>query len=364
MSEKKSWAISFFLSYLDSSNSGRDFLELLILKIIHDMNNFNDNQNGVSATPTVLHFHVTTKNMGQRLDMFLAGQPQLVEFTRSGIQGLIRDGQVLVNDLVRKTGYRLHADERITVNIPPLAPSPLLPEKVPFEVLYEDDDLVVLSKPPGIVVHPACGHQHGTLVHGLLYHCDNLSGISGEERPGIVHRLDKDTSGAMVVAKNDLAHHALIEQFKARTIKKKYRAVLAGHLSPLTGRIDSPIGRHPIHRKKMAVRPQNGREAVTTWQVQKEFPEPYTLVELGLETGRTHQIRVHMASLGCPVAGDSMYGKMTALDKDLGITRQCLHSYELSFLHPRSGQPIICIAPLWPDITSVIDKLEACDGHG
>ena len=217
----------------------------------------------------------------------------------------------------------------------------------------------MLSKPPGVVVHPACGHQSGTLVHGLLFHCDNLSGISGEERPGIVHRLDKDTSGAMVVAKNDLAHHGLIEQFKARTIKKQYRAILSGHLATLSGRIDSPIGRHSIHRKKMAVRPQNGREAVTTWKIKTTYTAPFTFVELGLETGRTHQIRVHMASLGYPVAGDSLYGKPTPLDKELGIIRQCLHSYSLSFTHPRNGTHIKCIAPLWPDIQAVIDNLTA-----
>ena len=308
-----------------------------------------------SVEPPVLHFLVTTHNHGQRLDIYLASQSQLADFTRSILQGLIKDAHVLVNGLAKKTGYRLHADDQVTVNIP----STLIPEEIPFEVLFEDDDLVVLSKPPGIVVHPACGHQSGTLVHGLLYHCDNLSGISGEERPGIVHRLDKDTSGAMVVAKNDLAHHGLIEQFKARTIKKQYCAVLAGRLVPLSGRIDSPIGRHSIHRKKMAIRPQNGREAVTTWQVEEKFDAPFTFVELGLETGRTHQIRVHMASLGCPVAGDAMYGKATPFDKELGIARQCLHSYALSFQHPRSGALIECVAPLWPDMAAVIAKLKA-----
>ena len=323
------------------------------------MNRFADKLTPSAATPTVLHFLVTPQEQGQRLDIYLSRQSQLSEFTRSGLQGLIKDGQILVNGISRKTGYRIHGDDQVVVNIPPLVPSALVPEKVPFEVLLEDDDLVVLSKPPGVVVHPACGHQSGTLVHGLLYHCDNLSGISGEERPGIVHRLDKDTSGAMVVAKNDLAHHGLIEQFKARTIKKQYRAILAGRLSPLSGRIDSPIGRHPIHRKKMAVRPQNGREAVTTWQVREEFAAPFTFVELGLETGRTHQIRVHMASLGCPVAGDSMYGKATPLDEKLGVQRQCLHSYSLSFSHPRSGVPIQCVAPLWPDIAAVLAHLEA-----
>ena len=323
------------------------------------MNSSDDTSPITSVTPTVLHFHVTSQNQGQRLDMYLAGQSQLAGFTRSSLQGLVKDGLILVNDIPRKTGYRMHVEDRIMVSIPPLAPSELVPEEVPFVVLYEDSDLVVLSKPPGVVVHPACGHQSGTLVHGLLYHCDNLSGISGEERPGIVHRLDKDTSGAMVVAKNDLAHHGLIEQFKARTIKKQYRALLAGRLAPHSGRIDAPIGRHQIQRKKMAVRPQNGREATTTWQVREEFAAPFTFVELGLETGRTHQIRVHMASLGCPVAGDSMYGKATPCDGELGIVRQCLHSYALAFTHPRSGAPVRCVAPLWPDIVAVLDKLRA-----
>lgn len=253
----------------------------------------------------------------------------------------------------------MHTDDQVTVNIPPTTPSTLVPEKIPFEILYEDDDLVVISKPPGIVVHPACGHQTGTLVHGLLYHCKNLSGISGEERPGIVHRLDKDTSGAMVVAKNDLAHHGLIEQFKARTIKKQYRAILVGHLTSPTGRIDNPIGRHPVNRKKMAVRPKSGRDAVTTWKVKDEFAAPFTFVELGLETGRTHQIRVHMASLGHPVAGDPLYGRSTTMDTELGIQRQCLHAYSLSFTHPRSGAPVRCVAPLWADMEKVLANLRA-----
>ena len=316
-----------------------------------------DKQPVSHAPPTVLQFHVTSRNQGQRLDMYLAGQSQLSQYTRSALQGLVRDGLIVVNGDSRKTGYRVHADDLVTVTIPPLAPSELVPEEVPFVVLYEDEDLVVLSKPPGIVVHPACGHQDGTLVHGLLYHCENLSGISGEERPGIVHRLDKDTSGAMVVAKNDLAHHGLIEQFKARTIKKQYRALLASRLSPPTGRVDRPIGRHPVHRKKMAVRTDDGREARTTWQVREEFAAPFTFVELGLETGRTHQIRVHMASLGCPVAGDYLYGKPTPYDSGLGIVRQCLHSYAIAFTHPRSGAPIRCVAPLWPDIVAVLEKL-------
>jgi len=322
-----------------------------------------DKQPLSSDAPTELQFLVSSRHQGQRLDMYLAAQAELSQYTRSGLQGLVRDGLIRVNGDLRKTGYRMHAADRVTVIIPPLVPSELVPEEVPFVVLYEDEDLVVLSKPPGVVVHPACGHHQGTLVHGLLHHCDNLSGISGEERPGIVHRLDKDTSGAMVVAKNDLAHHGLIEQFKARTIKKQYRALLASRLAPLSGRVDRPIGRHPVHRKKMAVRTNDGREARTSWQVREEFAAPFTFVELGLETGRTHQIRVHMASLGCPVAGDYLYGKPTPYDTELGIVRQCLHSYAITFTHPRSGEPLHCVAPLWPDIVAVLEKLRAGGAH-
>ena len=323
------------------------------------MNLPDDTLSASPDAPKAFQFTATLQNQGQRLDRYLSDQPQLSALTRSMLQGLIKDEQILINGLARKSGYRIHAGDHVSVVIPPIAPSTLVPEQVPFEILFEDEDLVVLSKPPGIVVHPACGHQSGTLVHGLLHHCDNLSGISGEERPGIVHRLDKDTSGAMVVAKNDLTHHGLIEQFKARTITKQYRAILSGHLAPSAGRVDSPIGRHPIHRKKMATRPQNGREAITNWKILAEFDAPYTFVDLGLETGRTHQIRVHMASLGHPVAGDTLYGKVSSQDKDLGICRQCLHSYALSFTHPRNGTSIHCVAPVWPDMTAILDKLVA-----
>ena len=340
-----------------------------LLRVISRVSLYNMTQHDELKTASVVgatgyDFLVKEKNHGQRLDVFLAGQPDLSELTRSNLQCLIKDGEILVNGAKKKSGYRIHLNDLITVNIPPVNPTTLVAEKVPFEILYEDDDIVVLSKPPGVVVHPACGHHSGTLVHGLLYHCNNLSGISGEERPGIVHRLDKDTSGAMVVAKNDLAHHGLIEQFKSRTIQKKYRAILSGHLSPMSGRIDSPIGRHHIHRKKMSIKPLNGREAITTWQVQDEFDKPFTYVELGLETGRTHQIRVHMAALGCPVAGDVLYGKKTPFDVELAIERQCLHSYSLSFKHPRSGKNIRCIAPLWPDIEAALAKLKVSSDNG
>ncbi len=311
------------------------------------------------SVPSEFHFVVPAASQGQRLDLHLMVRPELAGYSRSGLQALIREGLVLVNGLRPKSGHRVQSGERIEVTIPPVAASALAPEPVPFAVLFEDTDLVVLSKPPGVVVHPACGHQTGTLVHGLLYHCDNLSGISGEERPGIVHRLDKDTSGAMVVAKNDFAHHRLIEQFKCRTVEKWYRALLDGRLSPPAGRVDAPVGRHPVHRKKMAIRASGGREAATNWQVLEEFAAPYTYVALRLETGRSHQIRVHMASLGCPVAGDPLYGRSNAANAEFGIGRQCLHSYSLAFQHPRSGERIACTAPLWPDMEEAIARLRA-----
>jgi len=309
-----------------------------------------------SAT-TELQFCVAAESHGQRLDLFLVRHQELADYSRAFLQGLIREGRVLANGVQPKSGYRVQTGDRIVLTIPPVAPSVLEPEQVAFDILFEDEDLVVLSKPPGVVVHPAAGHQTGTLVHGLLYHCDNLSGISGEERPGIVHRLDKDTSGVMVIAKNDLAHRSLVEQFKARTVEKCYQAILDGRVSPSAGRIDSPIGRHPVHRKKMAVCRLGGREAATNWQVLEAFAQPFTFVALRLETGRTHQIRVHMASLGFPVAGDPLYGGRNSASEALGIHRQCLHSHTLAFRHPRHGEMVRCTAPLWPDMAGVLERL-------
>ncbi|MFH1020619.1 MAG: RluA family pseudouridine synthase, partial [Pseudomonadota bacterium] len=245
---------------------------------------------------------------GQRLDLYLASQFDREGLTRSRIQQLIRADMVLVNETPRKAKYLLQAGDRLTVTIPPQAPSELVGEPVAFVALHEDDDLIVLAKPPGIVVHPASGHSSATLVHGLLYHCGGLSGINGELRPGIVHRLDKDTSGVMVVAKSDFAHQALADQFKRREVKKIYQALVDGKPAFQSGRVDLPIGRHPVHRKKMAIR-EDGREAVTNWRVLERFSLGLTLLELGLETGRTHQIRVHMAALSYPVAGDPVYGR-------------------------------------------------------
>ena len=298
---------------------------------------------------------------GQRLDLYLASRLEGEGLTRSRIQQLIRLEMVLVNEAPQKAKHLLQAGDRLTVTIPPQAPSELIGEPVAFVTLYEDEDLIVLVKPPGIVVHPAAGHSSATLVHGLLHHCGGLSGINGDLRPGIVHRLDKDTSGVMVVAKSDCAHQALADQFKRREVKKVYQALVEGQPTLQSGRVDLPIGRHPVHRKKMAIR-EDGREAVTNWRVLERFAQGLTLLELGLETGRTHQIRVHMAALSCPVAGDPVYGRKNSRYPEMGITRQCLHAHTLAFRHPRTGENLQFTAPLWPDMLHTLELLRQAGG--
>lgn len=295
---------------------------------------------------------VAEHGSGQRLDLYLAQRLQDENLTRSRIQQLIKSGHVLVNGESQKTRYLVQAGDAIRIEIPAPVPVSLKGEPVHFVPLFEDDDLIVLSKPPDTVVHPACGHERATLVHGLLFHCEELSGINGEARPGIVHRLDKDTSGVMVVAKTDFAHHALVEQFKGRQIKKIYHALVDGVPRERHGTINLPMGRHPVHRKKMAVR-DDGREAVTHWQVLESFAR-FSYLEIRLETGRTHQIRVHMAALGHPVAGDPVYGRKNPLYPDLHISRQCLHAYLLRFRHPRTDEVLEFTAPLWDDIAETL----------
>ena len=297
-------------------------------------------------------------HQGQRLDSFLAAKLAGEDLSRSRIKELLSAGHIKVNGNKEKPSYRLRLNDELDVTIPAPLPLNLQPEKVEFITLHEDSDLIVISKPPGLVVHPACGHQSGTLVHGLLYHCDNLSGISGIERPGIVHRLDMDTSGVMVVAKNDGSHQSLVDQFKDRKVNKIYRAIIDGVPYKKSGRITLPIGRHKINRRKMAVNESHGKTAITNYHVLETLPDNMSYIEVKLETGRTHQIRVHMASLGCPVAGDTLYGKKNRLLYDkLAISRQCLHSYSLGFTHPRTREMINLTAPLWPDIASTLERL-------
>ena len=306
-----------------------------------------------------IHLDVPEDREGQRLDHYLV--EMIPDITRSRLSNLIRSGYVLVNGSSSKAGNRLKTGDRIEVTLPPPEPAALNPQKVDFAVLHEDNDLLVIAKPPGVVVHPASGHKSGTLVHGLLAHCDNLSGISGVERPGIVHRLDKDTSGVMVIAKNDRSHHALVELFKARQVKKIYHAIVVGRPGTKKGCVSQAIGRHRGNRKKMSVLQHGGREAITCWSILEEFTDRLTYLEVRPQTGRTHQIRVHMAYLGHPVAGDTLYGnrQLKETNDKYCIERQCLHAYSLSFTHPVTGELLEFVSPVWPDMRAILAKLRA-----
>jgi 23S rRNA pseudouridine1911/1915/1917 synthase len=310
---------------------------------------------GPSAVTQPLRFsyQIIEKQAGERLDQFLARkQPEL---SRSQLSASIRAGQILVDGICKKSSYRLKSGDMVEGEILSLAaPVVVQPEKIEFSILYEDEFLLVISKPPGLVVHPGSGNRSGTLVNGLVHHCASIAGVGDSIRPGIVHRLDKDTSGVMVVAKRENVHRLLVDAFKARAMGKEYVALLHGIFKQKTGRLVAPIGRHPVHRQKMAIREMGGRYAATQWRVEDEFMEKYSLTRIDIETGRTHQIRVHMASLGHPVVGDDMYGGGRFCD---GIPRQLLHASRLRCVHPVTGQELDIEAPLWPDFLSVLHAL-------
>ena len=274
--------------------------------------------------------------------------------SRTVVTESIRIGLITVDNLERKSSYCLKVGECVAGTLFVAPAIDLLPEQISFEILFEDSSLLVLSKPPGLVVHPGSGNQTGTLVNGLLCHCQTIAGVGDDAvRPGIVHRLDKDTSGLMVVAKEEGAHRKLVDAFKARMVDKQYLALLHGVLERKSGRIVAAIGRHPVHRQKMAIR-EDGRYAVTNWQVLQEFSSGFSLVRLQIETGRTHQIRVHMASMGHPVVGDSVYGGGRGKRK---FPRQLLHSAQMSFTHPVTEKFLVFSAPLWPDFALILDQL-------
>ncbi|MEO7931642.1 MAG: RluA family pseudouridine synthase [Chthoniobacterales bacterium] len=303
----------------------------------------------MNAATITLHT-VSATHAGSRLDAVVA---QIApEFSRSRAKTLIEDGAILVNEEKVKPRHPVAAGDRIRIAEPPAIPSEVAAEDIPLTILFEDADLIVLNKPPGLVVHPGAGNESGTLVNALLHHCDSLSGIGGVERPGIVHRLDKDTSGCLVVAKNDIAHRALSEQFAQRETTKRYLAIVHGMPKKLRGLIDAPISRHPVDRKKMAVvAEEKGRASQTLYGVISPLPPPLgrlTLVECRLLTGRTHQIRVHMKHLGHPLAGDAVYGR--AGD---GFPRQMLHSWKLGFTHPTSNRLMEFCADLPPDFANL-----------
>lgn len=303
----------------------------------------------------ILTFEVSEEDAGLRLDQYLV--KMVPSLSRSRIKNLIEEGLVKVEPETSKLkpGLKVKALQKITLIIPPDEPLQLTPQEVPFEILYEDEDLAVIYKPAGIVVHPAPGHKEGTLVHGLLKRLKDLSGIGGKLRPGIVHRLDKDTSGLMLVAKNDFAHQALVMAFKERKIHKEYLAIVYGEVKPSKGTIEKPIGRHPVHRKKMAVL-KEGKEAVTSYEVLKTFKKASLLLARPL-TGRTHQLRVHFSSLGHPILGDPLYGGLKPnLPKP---ERLMLHAYKLSFEHPRTKQVLTFTKDPPEDFQNYLKLLES-----
>lgn len=294
---------------------------------------------------------------GQRLDTFLAKRTGV---TRSQIQRLIERGNVLVRGKAVSQHYRVKAGDLVSVNIPEGETEGLVPELIPVEILYKDDHIVVANKPAGMVVYPSAGHSHGTLMNALLYHCRKLASVGGPLRPGVVHRLDKDTSGVMVIALNDEAYYSLVEQFKHRTIKKRYIALIYGNLREDRGEITLMIGRSESDRKKMSTRVRRGREAVTNWSVIGRFRNA-TLIKVRLRTGRTHQIRVHFASIGHPVLGDRTYGKKVEVEckgkKKILFPRQMLHAELLGFTHPTTGEYLEFSAPVQEDMAEKIKEL-------
>ena len=299
-----------------------------------------------------LHLKAETEDAGTRLDAFVASRAN--GLTRSQAARYIDEGRVSVDGKPASKSCRIGGGETVTVDVPEVRETALEPQDIPLDVVYEDEDVIVVNKPSGLVVHPAPGHPDGTLVNALLWHCgDSLSGIGGERRPGIVHRIDKDTTGALLVCKNDTAHRDLAQQLKAHTIKRRYRAIVAGNLKEDEGTVEGPIGRHPIDRKKMAINYKNGKDAVTHYKVLERFGNA-TYIECRLETGRTHQIRVHMTSLGHPLLGDEIYGSGK---NPYHLQGQTLHAMVLGFVHPRTGEYMEFSAPLPEYFLDLLEKL-------
>ena len=295
---------------------------------------------------------ITAEESGERIDALLART--LPSLSRSQVQKLLEQGMVTLNGRALKKNFRCSAGECYELILPEPDDLPLIPQNIPLDVVYEDEDLIVINKPRGLVVHPAPGHPDGTLVNALLYHCgDSLSGIGGQRRPGIVHRIDKDTSGLLIVAKNDFAHQGLSAQLADHSLCREYEALVRGNFKQDCGTIDKPIGRHPIDRKRMAVTEKNSKPAVTHWQLLASY-RSYSHILCRLETGRTHQIRVHMASIGHPLLGDFTYG---APSPEKGLAGQCLHARRLRFVHPRTGEHVLLETELPAYFTDVLARL-------
>lgn len=313
------------------------------------MDEFNDYKEDNNCTGKQL-FTVTDFNM--RLDKFLT--EKLPDMSRSHIQKLIRDGNVTVNKKTVKANYKVFLGEIVEIDIPEPECLDIVPENIPLDILYEDDDILVVNKPKGMVVHPAPGHYSGTLVNAIMFHCkENLSGINGVLRPGIVHRIDMNTTGSLLICKNDKSHRFLAEQLKEHSITRKYHAIVYGNLKEDSGTIASPIGRHPVERKKMSTKAKNGRPAVTHYQVLERFGN-FTYIECQLETGRTHQIRVHMSSIGHPILGDDLYGPSKS---PYTLDGQTLHAKILGIVHPTTKEYMEFDAPLPTYFLDLLEKL-------
>jgi 23S rRNA pseudouridine1911/1915/1917 synthase len=307
-----------------------------------------------------VNYLVGDEEAGTRLDLALA---QLADLSRSQARRWIDEGRVRLNDARVAASHRVQVGDLVQAEAPELQPSPLEPEAIPLTVLYEDEDLVVIDKPPGMVVHPAPGHASGTLVNALLHHCGNLAGVGGVLRPGIVHRLDRGTSGVLVAAKHDEAHRGLALQFHDHSVERIYRALVRGVPREESGRVEKPIGRHPQDRKRMSVAARRGRAAATQWRVARRFVRSdRSWLTVQPETGRTHQIRVHLASVGLPIVGDPVYGRRGSTPLERDLSRPALHAEVLGFTHPRSGARMRFEAPPPADLQALLAKLERREG--
>lgn len=296
---------------------------------------------------------ITPEMEGERIDKCISNY--LESLSRSYIQKIIKDGKAYVNDAVVKANYKVKVDDKVQFEIPDCEEPDIPPQDIPLDILYEDKDILIVNKPKDMVVHPAPGHYEGTLVNAIMFHCkDELSGINGVLRPGIVHRIDKDTTGSIIICKNDEAHRKIAQQLKEHSITRKYRAIVYGRIMEEEGTVNAPIGRHPTDRKKMAINEKNGKPAVTHYKVLERF-DKYTYIECQLETGRTHQIRVHMSSIHHPIVGDDVYGP--AKCPFPGLQGQTLHAQVLGFIHPRTGQYMEFSAPLPEYFENLLKKL-------